>query len=150
MKKIALATLLGFSFLVAADDVDTPLKAQYRELQANNCYCNNPAGVSLVNASQLKPSEKKMNEEISQMILDAKNEQYLIRAFWIKGLGAEANEFAPQRAFYSNFNYAEKEFGHELEKKNRKKCIALDAEINAINTQILLAEMKLAELKKSN
>ena len=34
MKKIALATLLGFSFLVAADDVDTPLKAQYRELQA--------------------------------------------------------------------------------------------------------------------
>ena len=86
MKKIALATLLGFSFLVAADDVDTPLKAQYRELQANNCYCNNPAGVSLVNASQLKPSEKKMNEEISQMILDAKNEQYLIRAFWIRGL----------------------------------------------------------------
>ena len=95
MKKIALATLLGFSFLVAADDVDTPLKAQYRELQANNCYCNNPAGVSLVNASQLKPSEKKMNEEISQIILDAKNEQYLIRAFWIKGLGAEAYEFAP-------------------------------------------------------
>ena len=83
MKKLVLATLLSFGSLLATDDVDTPLKAQYRELQANNCYCNNPAGVSLVNASQLKPSEKKMNEEISQMILDAKNEQYLIRAFWI-------------------------------------------------------------------
>lgn len=86
MKKLVLATLLSFGSLLVTDDVDTPLKAQYRELQANNCYCNNPAGVSLVNASQLKPSEKKMNEEISQMILDAKNEQYLIRAFGLRGL----------------------------------------------------------------
>lgn len=148
MKKYLLF-LIATSALFGLDEVDTPLRAQYRELQATNCYCNNPAGTTLINSSLIKPSEKKINEEISQMIVDARNEVYYIREFWTRGLGAEASQFATQRAMYQYFNFEETKQHHEFEKKNRYKCVALDLEINAISTQIADAELALLKLKES-
>lgn len=132
----------------SSDDINKPFSKNYRNLESSNCYCNNEGGVSLINKSIIIPAEKKINEEISQMIVDTRNQIFFTKEYWVKGLGAEASQFAPDKIIHPSFIYKNEKENFELEKQKNRQCVYLEIKLNKLSNEILNLEMELLKMRK--
>lgn len=131
------------------DDATKELKGEYKwqppETASDRCHCN--VGYDTINRENIIPFEKNINKEISQSIIDTKNTSMLIVSEWLRGLGAETYSQKIDTDFYSTMMIEEKQNAFSQEKKSKKACVDLDLQIANLNSTIINAEMKLAELK---
>lgn len=147
--------LLFISFLLlfspnclGNDDVTDPLAGDFDQQETNDCYCNNGGGTALISTAMLEPSEQWIDSEISQMIVDAKNESYYIKEYWRRGLAAEYKEFGTDALFSKNFLLPQEKLSFELEKSTKLQCTDMDNQINNLNLLILQIEEKISLIKQ--
>lgn len=125
---------------------------EYNSENVDDCYCaadNSPESgqYGVVNADII-PSEVKLNEETTQMIIDSINTLVYLREYWTRGLGIEAFGLAPQASFQPNNNMEQRKLSDTLEKKNKEKCVFLESKINELSLQISKIEQELYLISK--
>lgn len=121
--------------------IQTATPYTYATKNVDDCYCANDYGGKwgLVN-SMIRPSEIKLNEEISQMIIDSRNTLVYLREYWTRGIAVDTLQTTSQTGYQPKFNTLQRELSQELKKKNDKKCFDLDIQISNLNTQIIELE----------
>ncbi|MDA3053685.1 hypothetical protein [Campylobacter sp. JMF_03 NE3] len=114
------------------------------------CYCatdmNAEAGQYGVVNSIVIPSEVKINEETTQMLIDSINTLVYLKEYWTRGLGAEAFGLGPQATLQLSNNMEQRQLSHALEEKNKDKCLILDLKINEISSRINKLEQELIKM----
>ena len=140
----------GYSPIVSKQIGGNPY--EYNTQNVDDCYCaadQNPSSgqYGVVNAD-IVPTEVKLNEETTQMIIDSINTLVYLREYWTRGLGIEAYGLAPQVSFQPSNNMEQRKLNDTLEKKNKEKCVTLEAKINELSAQISKIEQELYQISK--
>ena len=121
---------------------------------STSCYCatdmSAEAGQYGVVNSIVIPSEVKINEETTQMLIDSINTLVYLKEYWVRGLGAEAFGLGPQATLQLSNNMEQRQLSHTLEEKNKDKCLVLDLKINEISSRINKLEQELTKMTQRN